>query len=466
MHVSRWQSYHTVWTMLFLGWVVSYIDRALTGPVITWMKDHDASFLQGVTNPHAFGGLIGSLFFAGYMLTQFPGGYFGDRYGHRNVVLISIFWAGVTTLCTGLVGGLIWFVALRILTGLGEGAFYSNDRTLVAKVTPPEKLGFGMGLVITGLTTGLTIAFLVAPPLINWAVSFMKEEAWRMPFVIMSIPTFLVWAMMTRYLPAPATSQARISVAVRGLLGYSAVFFAVIMAIYILATRSGWSETMTSLALAGLACLLVFYIFRRKKEEMRPVLMSRNLVLIYLSAIPVLWHLWLYGFWSVDIIKSSGSSFMAAALVASFNGLAGLIGFPLGGLLSDRALRRGGSRKGVLLTLTAIEGLTIFVFGGYLWLGHGDKIVMAILLFTSGLFFFALQPVSHAFTADLAPETHRGAAFGMWNLIAEIGALLSPVLSGVIRDATGHWWEAILLDSALMMLSCVLVFGIRPGPLH
>ncbi|MGH7254004.1 MAG: MFS transporter, partial [Nitrospiraceae bacterium] len=80
--------------------------------------------------------------------------------------------------------------------------------------------------------------------------------------------------------------------------------------------------------------------------------------------------------------------------------------------------------------MTAIEALTIFVFGGYLWLGHGDKVVMAILLFTSGLFFFALQPVSHAFTADLAPETHRGAAFGMWNLIAEIGALLSPVLSG------------------------------------
>ncbi|MGH7254002.1 MAG: MFS transporter, partial [Nitrospiraceae bacterium] len=141
-----------------------------------------------------------------YMLTQFPGGYFGDRYGHRSVVLISIFWAGVTTLCTGLVGGLIWFVALRILTGLGEGAFYSNDRTLVARVTPPEKLGFGMGLVITGLTTGLTIAFLVVPPLINWAVSFMKEEAWRMPFLVMSIPTFLVWAMMTRYLPAPAAS--------------------------------------------------------------------------------------------------------------------------------------------------------------------------------------------------------------------------------------------------------------------
>ncbi len=25
-----WQRYHTIWLMLFLGWVVSYIDRTLT----------------------------------------------------------------------------------------------------------------------------------------------------------------------------------------------------------------------------------------------------------------------------------------------------------------------------------------------------------------------------------------------------------------------------------------------------
>ncbi len=463
MRISGWQKYHSIWAVLFLGWVVSYIDRTLTGPVVTWMIDHKVAFMAGVQNPHAFGGLLGSLFFAGYMLTQFPGGYFGDKYGHRIVVLISIFWAATTTLLTGLVGGLLAFVALRVLTGLGEGAFYSNDRTLIAQVTPPEKMGLGMGLVISGLTLGLTIATLATPPVIKWAEPFMGGEAWRMPFLLMSAPTLLAGWLMIHQLRPLARADERVGTAFRGLAGYSTVFFIAIMAIYLLARKLAVPPAYTGLILSGLAVALILFIFLKKKEDVRPVLMNRNLLFVYLSAIPVLWHLWLYSYWAVDIIKDTGSTFMAAALTASFNAIAGLIGFPLGGWLSDHAVRSGRSRKWVLAVLTGIEALTIVVFGAYVRLGHKDPVAMAAILFVSGLFFFALQSVSHAFTAELAPVEHRGTAFGLWNLIAEIGALLSPVISGVIRDAFGGWGPAVLLDAGLMGVSCLLILSIRSG---
>lgn len=44
-----------------------------------------------------------------------------------------------------------------------------------------------------------------------------------------------------------------------------------------------------------------------------------------------------------------------------------------------------------------------------------------------------------ALTAEAAPPELRGAAFGMWNLVAEIGAVLSPVVSGAPGDAAGSW---------------------------
>ena len=62
------------------------------------------------------------------MLTQFPGGYLGDKYGHRTMIAISLIWAGIATLLSGLITGLVLFIAIRVITGLGEGAFYSNDR--------------------------------------------------------------------------------------------------------------------------------------------------------------------------------------------------------------------------------------------------------------------------------------------------------------------------------------------------
>jgi MFS family permease len=112
-----------------LGWTVSAADRALTGPVVTWMIDNKVAFLAGASKPYALAGLIGGLFFAGYMLTQFPGGYLGDRYGHRTIIGVSLVWAGIATLLSGVVGGLAAFIAVRVITGLGEGAFYSNDRS-------------------------------------------------------------------------------------------------------------------------------------------------------------------------------------------------------------------------------------------------------------------------------------------------------------------------------------------------
>jgi MFS transporter, ACS family, D-galactonate transporter len=97
---ARGINYKTLWLWLLLGWTVSAADRTLTGPVVTWMIEHDVGFLAGASKPHALGGLIGGLFFAGYMLTQWPGGFLGDKYGHRTLIVVSLVWAGIATVVT------------------------------------------------------------------------------------------------------------------------------------------------------------------------------------------------------------------------------------------------------------------------------------------------------------------------------------------------------------------------------
>jgi ACS family D-galactonate transporter-like MFS transporter len=120
IRAGRWPAYRTLWIFLLLGWTVSAADRALTGPVVTWMIDNNVAFLADADKPYALAGLIGGLFFAGYMLTQFPGGYLGDKYGHRTIIVISLFWAGIATMFSGVISGLVAFIAIRVFTGLGE----------------------------------------------------------------------------------------------------------------------------------------------------------------------------------------------------------------------------------------------------------------------------------------------------------------------------------------------------------
>src|SRR3712207_5023224 len=89
--------------------------------------------------------------------------------------------------------GLVAFVAARVLTGLGEGVFYSNDRTLIINHTPVAKRTLGLGVVIAGLSVGLTVGIIFTPILINWGASLgMGGSAWRMPFFVFAAFTFVV----------------------------------------------------------------------------------------------------------------------------------------------------------------------------------------------------------------------------------------------------------------------------------
>jgi MFS transporter, ACS family, D-galactonate transporter len=427
------------------------------------MIGNHVGFVADASKPYALGGLIGGLFFAGYMITQFPGGYLGDRYGHRTVIAVSLVWAGIATLVSGVVAGLVLFIAIRVLTGLGEGAFYSNDRSLIAEKTPIEKRSLGMGVVITGLAFGITIATVFAPNMIDLGGKvFAGEQAWRMPFLILGGATLLVGCAITLYFRGQERGLPYARAALH-LGAYAAVGLAAVMAVYFVGDAAGLSDIWLAVLEVGLALALVIGVFARKGEELGPVLRSRDLMLINFAFIAVLWNLWFFSFWSVSIVADAAhSSFGRSALIAAFNAGAGILGFPIGGWLSDVAVRRGVGRKRLVLLFTGLQCALTVAFGLAISGGGTPSVwLLAALLFGASTFFNAMQPIAHAMIADIADPAHHGAAFGMNNLIGETGAVLSPAVSGVLRDATGAWSAAVFLDAGLIACAVLLLFFVR-----
>jgi MFS transporter, ACS family, D-galactonate transporter len=196
-----------------------------------------------------------------------------------------------------------------VITGLGAGLFYSNDRSVITRQTPFEKRSLGMGFVITGLAIGITLAFLLAPPLIGLGAStFGAEGAWRMPFIVLGAAAVVVGVGMAVFFrsqggehavrPADAPALARLG-------AYAAVFLVAVVGIYFAATRAGLPEWVVALLELAVALLLVGFIFVRLSGEVSPVLYNRDLLLIYIAAIAILWNLWFFGFWSVSIIADA-----------------------------------------------------------------------------------------------------------------------------------------------------------------
>ncbi len=454
-------NYRRIWLWLCLGWLVSSMDRTITGPVVTWMIQNKVSFMA-TENPYAIGGLVGSIFFAGYMLTQFPGGYAGDKHGHRSVIIISLFWASVATLLTGLASGLAVFIAARIFTGVGEGVYYANDRAIIADTTPVAQRSMAMGIVITGLSIGITVATLGGAYLVEWGRPiFGDENAWRMPFFVLSVLSLVIAIGVRRELWLTRQPVDQPVAALRLLGSYAAVFFVLVFAVFLTARFArlpSWGLTVIELILA---IGFVLYVYRVKGQELSGAVRDRNLVLLYVSFIPILWNLWFFGFWAISIVSTGQSSFIQAALTAMFTGLSGIIGFPVGGWIADRTLRSGFGRRPILLAFTLAQGILTVFFAYYLQQGGNSLPVMAALLFFAGLFFNALQPVSHAMVAELAAPEQRGSAFGTYNLIGEIGAVLAPTISGTLRDSYGAWAPAVYLDGFLILASFVCVLFVR-----
>jgi ACS family D-galactonate transporter-like MFS transporter len=412
--------YKVLWGVLLLGWVVSYADRTVTGPVIAWMIENKAGFIGDAANPATVGGLVGSMFFLGYMLTQYPGGRLGDRFGHREMIIVSLLTAAVMTVISGLTAGLVAFVAARVLTTLG------------------------LGVVIVGLSVGLTVGIICTPLLIQFGASLgMGGSAWRMPFFVFAACTFVVAAIMFGFFRSKLGGELRLGPPFVQLLLFSAPTFVVIVGLFLLAETFQWPEWLT----ASIATL------------------------IYIAYIAILWNLWFFSFWSVQIVKEAAdSSLLAAALTAAFNAGAGILGFPVGGWLADRAIRTGRGRKPLALICTAVYCVLVLIFGWSVSGGEGDALpslgLLGLLLFTSGVFFNALQPIVQGMTGDMVPASERGSAFGMLNLVSEIGAVLSPVVSGILRDRTGSWAAGVYVAAAIMIVSFFLYLMVKEAPAH
>src|SRR3712207_7582680 len=125
-------------------------------------------------------------------------------------------------------------------------------------------------------------------------------------------------------------------------------------------------------------------------EEIAPVLYNRDLILIYISAIAILWNLWFFSFWSVSIVSQAApqATFLNAALTAALNAGAGILGFPIGGWLAAFSQNRRGGGQGIVVFFSPLKRVPSGGFWPFLIKGGGGPSPVGILLFFLALFFF------------------------------------------------------------------------------
>jgi len=373
------------------GWAVIYADRTVLYPLLTVIA---ADF--GLSSTQA--GLLTSVYFSVYVLMQIPAGIAGGRWGLKKVLMATYGFAGAGLLGLGLAGesyaSLLLFVALH---GLGAGSYYPVSYGTMLQVVSPERRGFSAAFIGAGMALGLLTGLAMSGPVYEWLGN------WRAPFLLLSVPTFLMLGWFHLSVPA---------------------------------VRSAGSPTW---------------------RDLRAILADRELWLINIATFAALYGFWVAMTWGPTFLKlERGFSLGMAGL---YTGLVAVTAMPAGlvlGRLSDRYGRKPVARLVLPASALALAALSQVT---------GTAAIVAVLL-VFGMFSNAsLTSIMAAWTGDIVSRRYpglMGAAVAVYNCVIMSAAIVAPTVSGVLRDMTGSLVPAMLAGSAVMLAGSALIL-LLPG---
>jgi MFS family permease len=362
-------------------------------------------------------GLAFSAFAFPYAVLQLFGGWIGDKFGPRVTLTVCCAIVGTFTMLTGAANGLTSLVLFRLALGFGEGAAFPTATRAMSSWVREKNWGFAQGIVHSFSRLGNAIT----PPLIALLIAF---GSWRSSFVLLGLASFVwpvVWFRFFRDNPKDHPTITSEELAVLPFGG---------------ADRTG----------------------RRTVPALR--LMTR---ILPVTAVDFCygWTLWLFLSWIPSFFfENYHLDLQASAMFSSGVLFAGVVGDTMGGVLSDRLLRKTGSLVVARNYVIAAGFIGAFIFLIPVVLFHNLTIAAVCL---SLAFFFAELIVGPiwAVPMDIAPR-YAGSASGMMNFGFGVAGIISPWSFGFLIDRTGSWVVPFGASIALLLLGAGLAFRLRP----
>jgi MFS family permease len=407
MRNLRLRATSVVLLMLCLMYFITYLDRV---NVSTAASGFGKEFNLTKTQI----GLVFSAFAYPYLVFQIIGGWVSDKFGARKTLIwCGLVWA-VGTILTGFAGGMISLLLARLLLGFGEGATFPAATSAMSRWVARENRGFAQGITHAFSRIGNA----VAPTAV---VAIMASYGWREAFYLcgfFSLAWVAIWSLVFTEEPA---QHPRIT-----------------------------PQELNSLPVVKKNVVQVPW--RPLFFRMLPV------TLVYFC---YGWTLWLFLSWIPQyFLHSYDLDIKKSALFASGVFFAGVVGDTLGGIISDRILKRSGNLKKARSYMVAICMFLTMLALLPLMFTH-DR-TLSILSLSAG-FFFAEMTIGPmwAIPMDIAPD-YCGTASGIMNTGSAMAAILSPVISGYVIDKTGNWELPFVGSIVLMGIGVLLSFRMQP----
>ncbi|TPK86617.1 MFS transporter [Mesorhizobium sp. B2-4-13] len=323
-------------------------------------------------------------------LGGFAWGALSDRFGARIVVTIGAVLLGLALVLASRAGSLLTFqITYGVLVGLAASAFFAPMIALTSGWFDTNR-----GLAVSLVSAGMGVAPMTISPLARWLISAYEWRSAMFDIGILAWVLLLPAVLLVRQPPKPVASGAAASHAAEG-AGLTV-------------GQALRSPQFIVLGLTFFACCAA---------HSGPI------------------------FHMVSYAMLCGVAPMAAVSIYSVEGLAGLGGRLLYGVLADRL-----GVKPVLIAGLAIQAIVI---AAYLSISQLDQFYLLAVIF--GATYGGVMPLYAVLAREYFGQRILGTVFGAATMLSSLGMALGPLAGGMIFDAYAsyHW---LFIGSALIGL--------------
>lgn len=383
--------------LFFLGWILMYADRTILNPVMGQIAKE-----FNLTNTQL--GLVNSLFFLTYALTQIPFGIVGDKYGRKVVISIGFVLFGITTYLSGIASAFGVFMIYRALTGAGEGAYYGPAYAMATEAIPTKKITLGTAIINSGMAFGTSGGYLLSSKLV-----LENGEHWSKPFQIMAIPTIIV-----------------------GILFY-----------VLLKEKVVRPEDQTNTGEIKVKEV------PKQKVSLKTIFSNRNLVCTFILCFFSIYANFVILTWLPSFLQAErGFEGTSVGFIASLVPWASIPGALIFANLSDKFK----STKKFVFFLVPISLLAVF---GIAFVTNRALLIVVLIVYglTGKL---ALDPILVAFTTKNAPKASLSTTLSVYNFVGMSGSIIAPYLTGWIADTLGSMKVGFYLAAILLLIGMIV----------
>ncbi len=395
----RWWVVAMLWFVCFFN----YADRQAIFSVFPVLKaEMNLSDVQL--------GIVAACFMWVYALVGPMGGWLGDRFSRKTLILGGLAFWSLITASTALAHTYPVLIACRTLGGLGEALYFPAAMSMLSDyhgmATRSRAMAIHQSSVYAGSIAGGTLSGFIA-----------EAHGWRASFVVLGALGVVLSLILIALLREPVRGQ---------------------------------SSEQTPAAPAGNAGSgdFVRSMVGILRNRMVLLLMS---VFIGANFVAVIFLTWMPSFLFTKYHLSLSMSGLNATLYMQ---IASVLGVLTGGLLADSLIKR--SRGGRMWT----QALGLICGVPFLFLAGWTTALPVLILSMVGMGYFKGLYDANIFASlhDVVPVEHRAIATGLMNSIGWLGGGLAPV--AIARAAESFGMSACISATALIYLSLGLLLAI------